>query len=279
MRPDATGKPEPYVPPTQPDPVIAMHTKLGPEIHGPLIVGATPGRPFLYRIPTVDRRPIRFEAKNLPDGLALDPATGIIHGRLRSAGRTVVVLTATSGTNSTTRRLTIVGGEHELALRPPMGWTSWNSWGRSVDDAKVRAAADAMVSSGLAAHGYRYAVIDDGWEGERDASGRIQPDPKFPDMKALADYVHAKGLELGIYSSPGPRTCQGLPGSYGHERIDAQTWASWGVDYLKYDHCSYDRVDPDRSAAALREPYDLKRAQLDSVGRGIVYSISEYGWG
>ncbi len=280
MRPGATEKPVPYVPPAEPDPAIATRAKLGPEIHGPLIVGATPGRPFLYRIPVVGLPPMRFEAKDLPAGLELDAASGIIHGVLRAAGRSVVTLTATAGTGSTTRQLTIVGGDHELALTPPMGWNSWNSWGRSVGDAKVRAAADAMVSSGLAAHGYRYIVIDDGWVGRRDADGVIHPDSaKFPDMKALADYVHAKGLQLGIYSSPGPRTCQGLPGSYQHEAADAKTWAAWGVDYLKYDHCSYDRVDPDRSPAALRKPYDLMRKELDGVDRDIVYSISEYGWG
>jgi hypothetical protein len=142
---------------------------------------------------------------------------------------------------------------------------------------KVRAAADAMVATGLAAHGYQYIVIDDGWEGERDAGGILQPNDKFPDMKELADYVHSKGLKFGIYSSPGPTTCQGLPGSYQHEQIDAETWAAWGVDYLKYDYCGYSRIAADRSVAELRKPYDLMRDVLDSIGRDIVYSIGEYG--
>ena len=136
-----------------------------------------------------------------------------------------------------------------------------------------------MVASGLAAHGYQYIVIDDGWEGERDAVGVLQPNDRFPDMKALADYVHSRGLKLGIYSSPGPTTCQGLEGSYEHERVDAETWAAWGVDYLKYDYCGYSRIAADHSVAELRKPYDLMRAVLDEVGRDIVYSIGEYGWG
>ena len=109
--------------------------------------------------------------------------------------------------------LTIVGGEHKLALTPPMGWNSWNAWGGNVDADKVRAAADAMVKSGLAAHGFQYVNIDDCWEGKRDADGVLHVNEKFPDMKALADYVHGKGLKLGIYSSPGPKTCAGYEAS------------------------------------------------------------------
>ena len=108
-----------------------------------------------------------------------------------------------------------------------------------MSDAKVRAAADAMVRSGLAAHGFQYVNIDDCWEGKRDAEGEIQGNERFPDMKALADYVHGKGLKLGIYSSPGPKTCAGFAGSWQHEQQDADTYAKWGVDYLKYDWCSY----------------------------------------
>jgi alpha-galactosidase len=124
------------------------------------------------------------------------------------------------------------------ASTPPMGWNSWNHFAAKIDDATVRAQADAMVSSGMRDAGYRYINIDDAWEGRRDARGVIHPNAKFPDMKALADYVHSKGLKLGIYSSPGPKTCAGYEGSQGHEAQDAQTYAAWGVDYLKYDLCS-----------------------------------------
>src|SRR5690348_15365844 len=120
---------------------------------------------------------------------------------------------------------------------PPMGWNSWNHFAEKVDDATIRATADALVSTGLRDAGYIYLNIDDTWAGKRDANGVMHPNEKFPDMKALADYVHSKGLKLGIYSGPGPKTCAGYEGSLGHEEQDAQTYAQWGIDYLKYDWC------------------------------------------
>src|SRR5579875_3901553 len=135
--------------------------------------------------------------------------------------------------------LVVQAQSSQLAETPPMGWNSWNHFAEKVTDADVRAAADAMVSSGMRDAGYIYVNIDDTWEGKRDSQGFIHPNSKFPDMKALAEYVHARGLKLGIYSSPGPKTCAGYEGSYGHEKQDAQTYASWGVDFLKYDLCSY----------------------------------------
>src|SRR5690348_12311856 len=125
-----------------------------------------------------------------------------------------------------------------MARTPPMGWNSWNHFKGAVDDATIRGVADAMASNGMRDAGYVYVNIDDTWEGKRDAEGNIQPNSKFPDMKALADYVHSKGLKLGLYSSPGPWTCAGFEGSYNHEQQDAKTWAAWGIDYVKYDWCS-----------------------------------------
>jgi alpha-galactosidase len=242
-------------------------------------VGATPGRPFLHRIAATGRPPLAFSASGLPAGLTLDARTGIITGALRAAGTTRVRLAARNAVGAATRELTIVGGRDTLALTPPLGWNSWNAWGTSVDAGKVLAAADAMVESGLAAHGYEYVNIDDGWEGERDARGVLQPNAKFPDMRALADAVHARGLKLGIYSSPGPTTCGGRAGSYEHELLDARTWAAWGIDLLKHDYCSYERVHPGFARATLEAPYRLMRAALDSVGRDIVYSVGNYGYG
>ena len=163
-----------------------------------------------------------------------------------------------------------------LAQTPPMGWNSWNHFGDKVDEQTVRESADAMVSSGLAAAGYLYINIDDCWEGSRDAQGAIVPNAKFPDMKALADYVHQRGLKLGIYSSPGPRTCGGYEGSYGHEEQDAKTYAAWGIDYLKYDWCSAARVYADSSVQAA---YQKMGRALAQCGRPIVYSLCEYGMG
>jgi alpha-galactosidase len=138
----------------------------------------------------------------------------------------------------------------------------------------VRAAADALVSSGLAAAGYVYVNIDDCWAGRRDARGNMVPNEKFPDMKALADYVHSRGLKLGIYSSPGPRTCGGYEGSYGHEEQDAKAYAAWGFDYLKYDWCSAARVYTDDQ---LQAAYQKMGQALAQCGRPIVYSLCEYG--
>jgi alpha-galactosidase len=163
-----------------------------------------------------------------------------------------------------------------LARTPPMGWNSWNHFGDKVDEQTVRETADALVSSGLAAAGYVFVNIDDCWEGTRDATGAIVPNAKFPDMKALANYVHKRGLKLGIYSSPGPKTCGGYEGTYSHEEQDAKTYAAWGIDYLKYDWCSAGRIYPDSSVQAA---YQKMGSALAQCGRPIVYSLCEYGMG
>ncbi|WP_233840748.1 glycoside hydrolase family 27 protein [Dyella sp. 2HG41-7] len=170
-----------------------------------------------------------------------------------------------------------------LARTPPMGWNSWNHFGPDVTDADIRHAADAMVSSGMAKAGYQYVIIDDGWQGERDAQGVLHPNKKFPDMKALADYVHSKGLKFGIYSSPGEQTCGGFTGSYGHEAQDAKLFASWGVDYLKYDLCSFHKHMEGKSeaeqTAMMKSAYRLMHQSLAATGRPIVYALCSYGWG
>jgi alpha-galactosidase len=159
-----------------------------------------------------------------------------------------------------------------LAPTPPMGWNSWNHFGCDVGEALVRATADAMVASGMREAGYRYLVIDDCWHGERDALGFLQPHPeRFPSgMKALADYVHARGLKLGIYADAGWKTCGGRPGSRGREYQDAATFAAWGVDYLKYDWCNTEGL-------AARGAYLTMREALRATGRPIVFSICEWG--
>jgi alpha-galactosidase len=168
--------------------------------------------------------------------------------------------------------------DNGLARTPPMGWNSWNKFARRVDDATVRSIADAMVSSGMKDAGYVYVNIDDTWEGARDAQGNITGNLKFPNMKALADYVHSKGLKIGIYSSPGPKTCAGYEGSYGHEQQDANTYAAWGIDYLKYDWCSADTIYG-RGTPELMAGYQKMGDALLKTGRPIVFSLCEYGWG
>lgn len=162
-----------------------------------------------------------------------------------------------------------------LARTPPMGWSSWNKFAEHIDDKTIRAMADAMVAMGLRDAGYTYVNIDDGWQGTRGPDGSIRPNEKFPDMRALADYVHARGLKLGIYSSPGPRTCAGYEGSYGHVTQDAQTFADWGVDYLKYDLCSGEWFYAD--AGTVQRTYYEMGAALKATGRPIIYSLCEYG--
>lgn len=163
---------------------------------------------------------------------------------------------------------------NNLAKTPPMGWNSWNKFRTDISDKTVREIADALVASGMRDAGYLYINIDDGWQGKRDANGVLQPNPHFPDMKALADYVHSKGLKLGIYSSPGPRTCGGYEGSYGYEELDAKTWAEWGIDYLKYDWCSASRI---WTNADMRAAYQKMGEALQKTGREIVYSLCQYG--
>jgi alpha-galactosidase len=164
--------------------------------------------------------------------------------------------------------------DNGLARTPPMGWNSWNKFAGKVDDAVVRGAADAIVDTGMKDAGYIYINIDDTWQGQRDSQGNITANRKFPDMKALADYVHSKGLKIGIYSGPGPKTCAGYEGSYGHEEQDAKTFADWGIDYLKYDWCSAGRIYKDGD---MRAVYQKMGDALLKAGRPIVYSLCQYG--
>jgi alpha-galactosidase len=159
-----------------------------------------------------------------------------------------------------------------LSPTPPMGWNSWNKFACNVSDKLIRETADAMVATGMKDAGYQYIVIDDCWQVRRDAAGRIEADSeRFPSgMKALADYVHSKGLKFGLYSDAGTGTCQNRPGSKDHESIDAKTYAEWGVDYLKYDWCNTDGQD-------THDSYGRMSRALAASGRPIVFSICEWG--
>ena len=161
-----------------------------------------------------------------------------------------------------------------LARTPPMGWNSWNHFACKVSDKVIRESADAIVANGMKDAGYIYMNIDDCWQGKRDADGVIHPNEKFPDMKALADYIHGKGLKLGIYSSPGPKTCAGYEGSFQHEEQDAKTYAAWGVDYLKYDWCSAEKV---YKPSEMQDEYRKMHEALVTTGRPIVFSLCQYG--
>jgi alpha-galactosidase len=261
-----------------------------PRINGAKVFGVRPGHPFLFTIAATGKRPMTFMAENLPQGLSLDSKTGIITGVLNDKSETVVTVKAKNSLGTATRKLKIIVGDR-IALTPPLGWNSWNCFANAVDQDKVKAAADAMVKSGLINHGWTYINMDDCWEikpgsddpklmGEqRNANGMININKKFTDMKALTDYIHAKGLKAGLYSSPGPLTCAGFTASYQYEENDARQWANWGFDYIKYDWCSYGNISKGETIAELQKPYIVLRNALNKVDRDIVFSLCQYGMG
>jgi len=181
-------------------------------------------------------------------GLSCDPATGIISGRIADCGEFLVTLLAENSQGCDTRLLKIVVGD-KLSLTPQMGFNDWYSYYSKVTQSDMQAAADAMITNGMADAGYQFVNLDDCWEGDRDAEGMIRANERFSDMKGLSDYIHAKGLKFGIYSSPGPKTCGEFEGSYRYEEQDARQFANWDVDFVKYDRCSYGRIAQERKDA------------------------------
>ncbi|MEI6139468.1 MAG: NPCBM/NEW2 domain-containing protein [Mariniphaga sp.] len=258
-----------------------------PKINSAKIVGATPGKPFLYSIAVTGERPISFSAKNLPNGLSLDEKTGIISGKVTKRGSYSPTLLAKNALGEDSKQLKIVIGD-TIALTPPIGWNGWNSWARNIDGEKVIASANAMVKMGLSNHGWNYINIDDAWQGQRGGKfNAIQPNEKFPKFKEMIDEIHSKGLKLGVYSTPWISSYAGYAGAssdfekgeypdsvknnkrayrrigkYRFEMEDARQMAEWGVDYLKYDW----RIETN---SAMRMSEVLKKS-----GRDILFSIS-----
>jgi len=259
--------------------ILTPAPSAAPRINGAEIAGVRPGAPFLYKIAATGAKPLSYEVTGLPASLRLDRQTGIISGSLAQKGSIKLRLTVRNSTGAATGNFTILCGD-KIGLTPALGWNSWNCWGLSVSDEKVRASAKAMADR-LADHGWTYINIDDGWEAEkRDAQGLILANNKFPDMKGLTDYVHSLGLKMGIYSSPGSTTCGGYLGSWQHEDQDAATYARWGIDYLKYDWCSYSSIAPAQpDLEDYKKPYVVMRQSLDRTGRDILYSLCQYGMG
>jgi hypothetical protein len=259
--------------------ILTPYVKAKPRINGPDVFGERPGNPFLYKIPATGQKPLVYKADGLPAGLKLDEATGIITGAVNDKGDYRVTLTVSNKLGSNTKKFIIKIGDL-IGLTPALGWNSWNAWGLTVNDKKVRISANAMADK-LSAHGWNYINIDDGWEAaSRNANGGIVPNEKFPDMKGLTDYVHSLGLRMGIYSSPGPKTCGGYLGSWQHEDQDAKTYGDWGIDYLKYDWCSYSEVTSSKPTLDdMKKPYQVMRASLDKVHRDILFSFCQYGMG
>ena len=266
--------------------ILTPPTSPSPRINGPGVFGVRPGSPFLYTIPATGERPMEFSAGGLPDGLSMDAETGRIRGVLAQPGEYPVVLRARNARGSAEKKFRIIAGDR-IALTPPMGWNSWNCWADAVDQEKVLRSARALVAKGLVNHGWTYINIDDTWQGKRGGEfNGLQPNEKFPDMKALCDEIHGLGLKAGIYSTPWitsyARYAGGSsdsekggwskeftdPKSRRHGRFsfaqnDARQWAAWGFDYLKYDWNPNDLPHVEEMSRALR-----------NSGRDIVYSLS-----
>ena len=249
-----------------------------PRITGAAVFGVRPWSPFQFKVSATGEAPLVYTAMDLPEGLKINSSDGIITGVLKKKGDYIVRLKVENQLGSDERDLKIVCGDL-ISLTPPMGWNSWNCWGLSVSDEKVRQSADAMKASGLIDHGWAYINIDDGWEYQHDKDGNILTNSKFPNMKGLCDYVHSLGLKIGIYSSPGRLTCGGYEGSLGYEEKDVQHYAAWGIDYLKYDWCSYYEVAPDPTPEQMKYPYRLMKKAIRAVNRDIHYSLCQYGMG
>ena len=261
-----------------------------PRINSARIFGVRPGSPVLYTIAATGQRPMGFNAENLPQGLSVSHETGRITGMVTQRGEYKITMIARNDLGEARRELKLVVGD-TIALTPPLGWNSWNCWGCAIDEERIKEAADAMVRSGLINHGWQYINIDDCWMKKldsddpivggptRDECGRILTNKRFPNMKALTDEVHELGLKMGIYISPGPWTCQRYEGSWKYELHDAQSFADWGFDYLKYDWCGYGSIVRRPNLEQMKEPYVFMRMCLDRVDRDIVYSLCQYGMG
>lgn len=254
--------------------ISCSNNKIGiPQLNTAEVIGNYPDTYFLYYIPTQGIRPMEWNVKGLPEGLSLDSNTGIISGNAQK-GEYVINIKAVNSIGEDSKTITLSIG-NKLLLTPPMGWNSWNTFGANISEKLILEMADSLISSGMQDVGYQYINIDDLWQlADRDKNGHIQIDSvKFPrGIKYIADYLHKKGLKLGVYSDAARYTCAGVAGSLGFEKVDAEDFAKWGVDLLKYDYCG---APKDRDTAFVR--YKKMGDALKSSNRSIVYSICEWG--
>ncbi len=261
--------------------ILTPQAPASPRFNGAPLFGVRPGSPVIYRFPVSGERPMKFSCANLPEGLKLTEADGVLSGAIDHECDLTFTIVAENAKGRAEQEFTLRVGPRMIALTPPMGWNSWNCWALSVSQEKVMASAQALIDKGLADYGYCYMNIDDGWEApERNADGTIAVNEKFPSMKALGDWLHERGLKFGIYSSPGDYTCGGYLGSIDHEQQDAESYNSWGIDYLKYDWCGYGREhakEKDKGVASYVRPYLLMQKFLREQPRDIFYSLCQYG--
>ena len=252
-----------------------------PRFNNAPLYGVRPGSPIIYRFPVSGEKPMKFTCNNLPEGLQLSESDGALSGKIDKPCVLTFTVTAENARGKASQDFTLKVGENMIGLTPPMGWNSWNCFGLSVSQEKVMSSAQALIDKGLADFGYGYINIDDGWEApERNPDGTIEANEKFPSMKGMIDWLHERGLKFGIYSSPGETSCGGYLGSLDHERQDAEVWNKWGVDYLKYDWCSYERVrekDNDWGFASCVRPYLLMQKFVRQQPRDIFYSLGPLG--
>ena len=251
-----------------------------PRFNGAPVWGVRPGSPVIYRFPVSGEKPMKFTCGNLPAGLQLTES-GVLSGKIDCAGDLTFTVTAENAKGKSQQEFTLKVGDDMIGQTPPMSWNSWNCWGLTVTQEKVISSAQALIDKGLADYGYSYINIDDGWEAaERNPDGTLDANEKFPSMKELVDWLHERGLKFGIYSAPGATTCGGYLGSLGYEKEDAEVWNKWGVDYLKYDWCSYENVrvqENDYGYASCIRPYLLMQKFLRQQPRDIFYSLGPLG--
>ena len=296
--------------------ILTPPEKPEPQINGADIWGVRPGHEIVFRVATSGERPMTFSAKGLPAGVTLDEK-GVLRGFApNDPGDYDIEVAAENAKGRAVRTIRLAVGD-TLALTPPMGWNSWNTLCYRLTAEKAMAVAKTMDESGLADHGWAYVNLDEWWQMNnsgvsrvekrrkdfggredviglaRDADGKINPNRSFPDMKGLTDYIHSLGLKAGIYSSPGPLTCSKCEGSFGHELQDAESWAEWGFDYVKYDWCSYNDIfkkenggksgsdkslyDDMSARESYVKPFRLMGECLKRQNRDIVYSLCQYG--
>ena len=278
----------PFVPAGEQLGILTPKSPEAPRINPPRTFGVRPGHPIHFTFPVSGMRPLAVSVRGLPKGASVDAATGRLSGSVARSGTYKLVVIATNAKGRDERAFRLVVGDR-IALTPPMGWNSWNCFASTVTGDDIRRAADAFVRLGLKDYGWSYVNIDDFWQNTqnkvakdvmgpfRRADGSVIANRRFGDMKALADYVHAQGLRIGLYSSPGPTTCGRCAGSWMHEEADAAQYAAWGFDYLKYDWCSYGNVAAGAGLKRAMAPYLLMGRALARQDRDIVFSICQYG--
>lgn len=291
----------------------SQETALLPKINGPRLYGARPGKIFTYTIPATGAEPLKYEVLNLPKGVKINKKNGVVSGVIKAPGEYVINLVAQNQFGKTSKSFTLVIGD-KLALTPPMGWSSWYSFGRNVTLDKVIRSAQIMKEKGLQKYGWSVIEIDDPWTNQpakndpiweklklkadgvygyyegpdnlpervgsvRNSKGELIPNKFFTNIKKFPAIMHEMGFKAGIYSSPGPLTCGGVAGSYGYELVDAKFFADSGFDYLKYDWCSYGSLAKNNSKEELIKPFRLMSDALQAQKRDIVHALCQYGMG